>query len=765
MMSNYLIELKKSKIFKNVGAYLAFSFIIIQLAEILFEPLGVDQKYILNLLFLLALIFPFVVLITYFINREKNDEKSSNFIKKNQFNFRLLSSVFILLLIFGLSISNILLYTSKVTDEWIENDLIPELVELSKNRKYTTALALATSDKLNDTVNKKLQEAFKLFSFNADIELDQSEVEVSYKPNNELELNWKSVGLLPIKNKLMPKGFLRMKFEKPGYNSLENIVGFNYRSRLPKIKLLEKTQANKNEIFIAGGNYTLTIPGLDHIEAVDIGNYHIDKFEVTNIDYMKFINDGGYQNPNYWVDKFTFKGKIVNRDSAMKMMVDKSGMPGPSTWIGGQYPKGQDNFPVTGISWYEASAYAKYVNKSLPTIYHWNIAANTAAAEQIIPYSNFSKEGTVEVGSLNGVTRYGVYDMAGNVREWCSNTISGNQKVILGGGYTDMNYSFQDIFGQNPLNRSESNGIRLVEYLNGTPEKKSLNDIILQERDFLNEKLVSEEIFESYLNNFKYDKIDLNPKVLMKDDTTFDLFSFEKIEFNAAYNNERMQAYLFLPKANPSNIKYKTVVFFPGSGALYRTSSDDMPQIVNDSFNYNFLLKNGYALIRPIYKSTYERSDELKSDYPNQSVSYKKHVIYWSNDFSASLDYLESRTDMDMDNIFYYGISWGGFMANTILAVEKRINSAVLLVAGLCFQKSLPEVEAFQFTSRITTPVIMLNGKYDHFFPYQTSQLPMYKLLKTPGKDKKYVVHEDGHTIPPSLLIKEAISWLDKYSK
>ena len=41
---------------------------------------------------------------------------------------------------------------------------------------------------------------------------------------------------------------------------------------------------------------------------------------------MKFINDGGYQNPNYWVDKFTFQGKIVNRDSAMKMMVDKSGM-------------------------------------------------------------------------------------------------------------------------------------------------------------------------------------------------------------------------------------------------------------------------------------------------------------------------------------------------------------------------------------------------------------------------------------------------------
>jgi len=763
-MSNYIEELKKSKIFKNVGAYLAFSFIVIQLAEILFEPLGINQKYILNLLVLLAIIFPFIILITYFIKKEKIDDKSSKFIKKNEFNFRLLSSIFVLVLIFGLSISNILLYTSKVTDEWIENDLIPELVDLSKNRKYTAALDLATSDRLNDVINNKLKEAFKLFSFNADIELEQSGVEVFYKPNNKLESKWKIVGVLPLKNKLMPRGFLRMKFEKPGFYSLENIVGFNYRSRLPKIKLLSKTPENNNEIFIAGGNYTLTIPGLDHIEAVEIGNYHIDKFEVTNLDYMKFINDGGYQNPVYWVNKFMIKEKFVNRETAMKMMVDKSGMPGPSTWTGGQYPKGQDNYPVSGISWYEASAYAKYVNKSLPTIYHWNIAANTAAAEQIIPYSNFSKEGTVEVGSLNGVTRYGVYDMAGNVREWCSNTISDNQKVILGGGYTDMNYSFQDIFGQSSFDRSETNGIRLVEYINGVPNKNSLDDIILQKRDFLNEKLVTDEIFDSYLNNFKYDKINLKPTIVMKDDTTFDLFTIEKIEFNAAYNNERMLAYLFLPKTKPIDKKYKTVVFYPGSGALYRTSSENLPQTVNDSFYYNFLLKNGYALMHPIYKSTYERSDELKSDYPNESVLYKKHVIYWTNDFSASIDYLESRFDIDMDNIFYYGISWGGFMANTILAVEKRINSAVLLVAGLCFQKSLPEVEAFQFTARITTPVIMLNGKYDHFFPYETSQLPMYKLLKTSDKDKKYIVHEDGHSIPPSLLIKEAVAWLDKYS-
>jgi hypothetical protein len=279
-MNNYLDELKKSKIFKNAGAYLAFSFIIIQLAEILFEPLGIDQAYILNLLLILVIIFPIVIVLTYFSSKQTSDDKSTKLNERNVFNFRLLFSILVLVLVFGLSISNILLYTSKVTDEWIENDLIPELVELSKKRQYSAALDLATSERLDGVNNKKLKETFTLFSFNANIELEQSEVEVYIKPNNDLDSKWKLVGLAPIKDKLMPRGFSRMKFEKAGFYSFENIVGFNYRGRLPKVKLLDKEPKNENEIFIAGGNYALTIPGLDHIEAVEISNYHIDKFEV-----------------------------------------------------------------------------------------------------------------------------------------------------------------------------------------------------------------------------------------------------------------------------------------------------------------------------------------------------------------------------------------------------------------------------------------------------------------------------------------------------
>ena len=58
---------------------------------------------------------------------------------------------------------------------------------------------------------------------------------------------------------------------------------------------------------------------------------------------------------------------------------------------------------------------------------------------------------------------------------------------------------------------------------------------------------------------------------------------------------------------------------------------------------------------------------------------------------------------------------------------------------------------------------LMLNGKFDHFFPLETSQIPMFKLLGTPEKDKKHYVYETGHYVPRDELIKFHLEWLAKY--
>ena len=122
-------------------------------------------------------------------------------------------------------------------------------------------------------------------------------------------------------------------------------------------------------------------------------------------------------------------------EEAVKGFLDKTGRQGPAMWEAGTYPDGQAMHPVTGVSWYEAAAYAEFAGKQLPTVFHWGVVAATARTEFIVPLSNFNGKGTIPVDSLTGISTYGLYNLAGNAREWCFNANT-DQKIryILGGG-------------------------------------------------------------------------------------------------------------------------------------------------------------------------------------------------------------------------------------------------------------------------------------------------------------------------------------------
>lgn len=94
-----------------------------------------------------------------------------------------------------------------------------------------------------------------------------------------------------------------------------------------------------------------------------------------------------------------------------------------------------------------------------------------------------------------------------------------------------------------------------------------------------------------------------------------------------------------------------------------------------------------------------------------------------------SIDYLETRDDVDQERIAYYGWSWGGAMAPLALSLEPRFQAAVLHVAGLYDSRPLPEVDP----------------------------------LGTPPEDKRFHVAESGHFVPHPVLIRESLDWLDRY--
>ena len=211
-------------------------------------------------------------------------------------------------------------------------------------------------------------------------------------------------------------------------------------------------------------------------------------------------------------------------------------------------------------------------------------------------------------------------------------------------------------------------------------------------------------------------RTDLKAAIEAKDDTGED-WRRERITFSAAYGTERVIAYLFLPKR--SKPPYQTVIFFPGSDALTDRS---MEKGLADIRAFDFLIANGRAVLFPVFKSTYERGDGLESDVPNMTSLWRDHVIMWCKDLGRSIDYLETRPDIDHARLAFYGLSWGGQMGGILPGVEPRLRASIIYVGGFDLRKALPEVEPINFTPRITIPTLMLNGRYDFFYPVECCQ-------------------------------------------
>ncbi len=569
---------------------------------------------------------------------------------------------------------------------------------------------------------------------------------------------WKIIGETPLQNYRIPLSYIRIKIEKAGFQTvLLTNHGFLYWPNPDTLLKLDSIGVlPPNMVRIPSRNTPMDIVGIERYGGKLVREFLADRFEVTNKEYKQFVDGGGYRNKNYWKYPIYIDGKEISWESARNKFADKTGKTGPANWEVETFPDGQEDYPVTGISWYEASAYAAFVGKKLPTVYHWSVMAETARAMNIIPLSNFSGNSTVPVGSMEGMSSYGIYDLAGNVREWCYNGNGVNgESYTLGGGWNDPSYSFNDAGIQPSIDRSMSNGFRCILELPGDTTMRDLsNSLELDFRDYQKEKPVDDKTFNIFLRQYAYDKSPLNEKVITEADTG--TWKIEKVTMDAGYNNERLIVYLYLPRnAHPP---YQPVIYFPGSNAIH------MDMIASNYIQrLDFIVKSGRVLVYPVLQGTFDRNDGFKSDLQEETVFYKDHVIMWRKDFGRTIDYLETRNDILCDKIGYFGWSWGGFMGGIIPAVEKRIKTVVLHVGGMEMQKAFPEVDQINFLPRVYQPVLMLNGRFDMYFPVETSQMPMFNLLGTPSKDKKIIIYDTGHLVPRTDLIKETLAWYDKY--
>jgi serine/threonine protein kinase/formylglycine-generating enzyme required for sulfatase activity len=271
---------------------------------------------------------------------------------------------------------------------------------------------------------------------------------------------WYSLGRTPLTGVRLPRGEVRMRLVKAGYQQVDvarSPPGVAYR-----LDLL--TAVPPGMVRVAGGRDPRRFGN-----ARDVGDFWIDRFEVTNRQFKTFVDAGGYQRQEYWREPFLDEPRTTNEHRTMTWteaigrFVDRTGRPGPATWTSGTYAEGKAEMPVSGVSWYEAMAYAAFAGKRLPTMYHWYRAAGLGRFADILTASNFSGVGPAPVGSYQGLGTFGTYDMAGNVKEWCSTATDGN-RFLLGGAWNEPRYMFADYDARPPFDRSHGNGFRLAVY-------------------------------------------------------------------------------------------------------------------------------------------------------------------------------------------------------------------------------------------------------------------------------------------------------------
>ncbi len=178
------------------------------------------------------------------------------------------------------------------------------------------------------------------------------------------------------------------------------------------------------------------------VHTVHLDAFYMDVYEVTNAQFKAFVD----ANPQWQKDNIDAKfheGEYLD------------------DWNGNDYPEGKANHPVVYVSWYAAMAYADWAGKRLPTEAEWEYAARGGLEGKKYPWGdtitladanygvwddegNFVVSDTAPVGSdpPNG---YGLYDMAGNVEEWCLDAyegdfyfVSDNSRNPIAGGETTI---------------------------------------------------------------------------------------------------------------------------------------------------------------------------------------------------------------------------------------------------------------------------------------------------------------------------------------
>ena len=362
-------------------------------------------------------------------------------------------------------------------------------------------------------------------------------------------------------------------------------------------------------------------------------------------------------------------------------------------------------------------------------------------------------QGTVPVGTNRRIGLYDVYDLAGNVREWCSHATAADRQSARGGAWDDPRYSFDIIRSMNPMDRSPGNGFRCVRYLD-PPAEELLKSLPPSNRDFSLETPATLAEIDAYRRQYVYDqRAPLNAQAVSAVDESPAL-RHEVIRINAAYGGERFDVHILLPRKSPP--PHPTLVYFAGVGVLQYNSFDGIRSESDWAYAAR-LVESGWAICWPTIRGSFDRN--LGPWPPPTSIEFRDRTVLIVKDLSRAVDYLEMRSDIDRNRLGYLGFSWGGVNAPVAIAVEPRYRAGVLLSCGYRQTTVAPEIEPFKFAPFVKIPILLVTGRNDELLNHFLLPEPFLEHLG--ATDKKWIQMDGDHLVPAEATVQAVIEWLD----
>jgi formylglycine-generating enzyme required for sulfatase activity len=559
--------------------------------------------------------------------------------------------------------------------------------------------------------------------------------------NGEAAADSAFIGTTPLRDVRVARADHRVAVHKPGYAAIERIASSAYprsergvRGRHVELRLalLPADSVPPGMVPIPGGPYEIVSPDVSPKLRAELRPYWLDAYEVTNEQYAGFVRSGGYATAALRQSRFA----------------DRTGLPGPRGWLSQEAPRGEERHPVTGVTWYEAAAYCAAAGKRLPTLYEWEKAARNGVASHfgvIMPWgyttaashagrrANFSGVGTMPVDSLPfGISPYGAYAMAGNVKEWLANPV-GDGFAVAGGSWQDPAYLFSELGALPGATATPALGFRCARTAAASPDEvgvagdQGADPLRLEVPTPVYRPLAARTV-TMLLSHYRYDRQPANPRGVTVVETADWTRERLWVDGVGGAGRDSVLIYLYLPKrAAPP---YQVLAYVPSSAAFFfRPVWQDAEDVVGPH------IKGGRAVLSVALKGMVERPQPPEFTMPpSGSVRFRDLMVLHATELRLALDYLATRADIDVGRLAYVGFSFGAGSRLPLAAVDERYRSMVLIGAGIDerVQPTLPEVANFNFAPSIRVPKLVVNGRHDEEHPWITRGLPLWTLLREP---------------------------------